>query len=67
MAAALGGLKKHTEVATLVWDGAPSHWDQWVRELGMALIGLPPYTPELNPAERGRRCGGLLRERCTPL
>jgi hypothetical protein len=50
--AAVGGLKKHTEVATLVWDGAPGHRDGWVRELGMPLIGLPPYSPELHPAER---------------
>lgn len=52
MAAAVGGLKKHTEVATLVWDGAPGHQDERVGELGMPLIGLPPYSPELNPAER---------------
>lgn len=52
MAAAVGGLKKHTDLATLVWDGAPGHRDQWVRELGMPLIALPPYSPELNPAER---------------
>jgi hypothetical protein len=67
MAAAVGGLKKHTEVATLVWDGAPEHQDEWVRELGMPLIGLPPYSPELNPAERCfRRSGELLKEKCTP-
>lgn len=52
MAVAVGGLKRHTEVAALVWDGAPSHQDEGVRELGMPLIGLPPYSPELNPAER---------------
>jgi DDE superfamily endonuclease len=52
MVAAVGGLQKHTEVATVIWDGAPGHWDQWVRELGMPLIALPPYSPELNPAER---------------
>ena len=52
MAAAVGGLKKHTEVATVVWDGVPGHWDEGVRELGMPLIGLPPYSPELNPADR---------------
>ena len=52
MAAAVGGLKKYTQVATLVWDGAPGHQDQGVRELGMPLIGLPPYSPQLNPAER---------------
>ena len=50
--AAVGGLRKHTEVATLVWDGAPSHRGEGARELGMPLIGLPPYSPELNPAER---------------
>ncbi|HZA21130.1 MAG TPA: transposase [Dehalococcoidia bacterium] len=50
--AAVGGLKKHTEVATVVWDGAPGHRDERVRGLGMPLIGLPPYSPELNPAER---------------
>ena len=52
MVAAVGGLQKHTEVAALVWDGAPGHRDEWVRELGMLLVGLPPYSPQLNPAER---------------
>ena len=52
MVAAVGGLQKHTEVAALVWDGAPGHRDEWVRELGMPLVGLPPYSPQLNPAER---------------
>src|ERR687892_258950 len=52
MVAAVGGLKNHTEVATVVWDGAPGHRHEWVREWGMPLIGLPPYSPELNPAER---------------
>lgn len=50
--AAVGGLRKHTEIAALVWDGAPSHRSEGARELGMPLIGLPPYSPELNPAER---------------
>lgn len=52
IAAAVGGLQKHTEITTVVWDGAPGHRDQWVEDLGMPLIGLPPYSPELNPAER---------------
>jgi transposase len=52
MAAAVGGLKKHTEISTVVWDGAPGHREEGVKELGMPLIGLPPYSPELNPAER---------------
>jgi hypothetical protein len=52
MVAAVGGLKKHTEVATVVWDGASGHRNEWVRELGMPLIVLPPYSSELNPVER---------------
>jgi len=50
--AAVNGLKQQTEVAAVVWDGAPSHRDELVRGLGLPLIGLPPYSPELNPAER---------------
>tara|TARA_Y100000310_G_scaffold216932_1_gene218017 strand:- start:21 stop:527 length:507 start_codon:yes stop_codon:yes gene_type:complete len=50
--AAVNGLKQQTEVAALVWDGAPSHRDQRVHGLGLPLIALPPYSPELNPAER---------------
>lgn len=52
MVTAVGGLQKHTDIAAVVWDGAPGHRDEWVRDLGMPLIGLPPYSPELNPAER---------------
>jgi transposase len=50
--AAVGGLKQHTEVAAVVWDGAPGHRDERVGKLGLPLIGLPSYSPELNPAER---------------
>ena len=39
-------------VAALVWDTAPSHTATVVRAVGLPLIGLPPYSPELNPAER---------------
>ena len=52
LAAAVNGLKQQTEVAALVWDGAPSHRNELVRGVGLPLIGLPPYSPELNPAER---------------
>ena len=52
MKAVVRGLKQETEVGAVVWDGAPGHRDQGVQELGMPLIGLPPYSPELNPAER---------------
>jgi transposase len=50
--AAVNGLKQQTDVAAVVWDGAPSHRDQRVHGLGLPLIGLPPYSTELNPAER---------------
>lgn len=36
----------------LVWDGAPSHADADIRAVGLPLVALPPYSPELNPAER---------------
>ncbi|MDP8921465.1 MAG: transposase, partial [Chloroflexota bacterium] len=36
----------------LVWDGAPSHADPAVHAVGLPLVALPPYSPELNPAER---------------
>ncbi len=36
----------------LVWDGAPSHADAEVRAVGLPLVALPAYSPELNPAER---------------
>ncbi len=50
--AAVNGLEQQTEVGAVVWDGAPSHRDRRMRGLGLPLIGLPPYSPELNPAER---------------
>tara|TARA_B100001971_G_scaffold47818_1_gene43168 strand:+ start:804 stop:1157 length:354 start_codon:yes stop_codon:yes gene_type:complete len=50
--AAVNGLKQQTEVGAVVWDGAPSHRDRRMRGLGLPLIGLPPYSPDLNPAER---------------
>jgi transposase len=46
------GLRQNTPVAALVWDRAPGHREAGVQTLGMPLIALPPYSPELNPAER---------------
>jgi hypothetical protein len=46
------GMHEQTELEAVVWDGAPSHRDERVRRVGLPLIGLPPYSPELNPAER---------------
>lgn len=43
---------KKEGVAALVWDGNGSHKAHIVRQVGMPLISLPPYSPELNPAER---------------
>ncbi len=34
------------------WDGASSHRGQDMGTLPMNRIFLPPYSPELNPAER---------------
>lgn len=37
---------------TMIWDGASSHRGQDIEHLPMKRIFLPPYSPELNPAER---------------
>lgn len=44
--------KAETDLLALIWDRAPSHRDETVREVGLPLIEQPPYAPELNPAER---------------
>ncbi len=36
----------------LVWDGAPAHRAKVMHELPTHRVLLPPYSPELNPAER---------------
>ena len=36
----------------IVWDGAGAHRGRQLQELPTARIVLPPYSPELNPAER---------------
>ena len=46
------GMKDTTDLEALVWDGAPSHRDDRLPRIGLPLIALPPYAPELNPAER---------------
>ncbi len=44
----------------VVWDGAPAHKARVMGELPTKRVQLPPYSPELNPAERVfeeiRRC-----------
>ena len=48
----LEALRTNAPLDALVWDGASSHRDDDVRAVGVPLIELPPYSPELNPAER---------------
>lgn len=43
---------KASEIAALVWDGAPGHKAHMVREVGLPLVVQPAASPELNPAER---------------
>jgi len=50
--AAVGGLFDAALVDALVWDGAGSHKDRRLAAYDRPLITLPPYSPELNPAER---------------
>jgi len=40
------------KLETVIWDGASSHRGQDIGTLPMNRIFLPPYSPELNPAER---------------
>lgn len=52
IAAAVNGLKHHSDIAALVWDGARGHRAELVEGMGLPTIVQPPYSPELNPAER---------------
>lgn len=40
------------DLETVIWDGASSHRGQDIGQLPMKRVFLPPYSPELNPAER---------------
>ena len=44
----------------MVWENAGSHRAREVQEMGVALVYLPAYSPELNPVARVlcavRRC-----------
>jgi hypothetical protein len=48
----IAGLQEMAVLEGLVWDNAPSHRDADVATFDLALVGLPSYSPELNPAER---------------
>lgn len=40
------------DLGAVVWDGAGAHRGKQPRELPTERVFLPPYRPELNPAER---------------
>ena len=46
--------KQHPDKTVIVvWDNAPCHRPTMHREIpGLIVLFLPPYSPELNPAER---------------
>lgn len=46
--------KQHQDkMVILVWDNAPCHRPKIHRQIpGLIVLFLPPYSPELNPAER---------------
>jgi len=46
------GKWKEEGIAALVWDNAPSHRAKVVTQVGLPIAYLPPFSPELNPAER---------------
>ena len=48
----MAGIQEMAILDGLVWDNAPSHRDDEITDLDLAFVGLPPYSPELNPAER---------------
>ena len=48
----IAGIREMDILDALVWDNAPSHRDADIADLDLALVGLPAYSPELNPAER---------------
>jgi DDE superfamily endonuclease len=48
----IAGIQEMDILDGLVWDNAPSHRDGDITDLDLAFVGLPPYSPELNPAER---------------
>ena len=52
IAVAVKELKHHSDMKALVWDGARGHRGEKVRNVGLATIIQPAYSPELNPVER---------------
>ncbi len=42
----------HDTLEAIVWDGAKGHQGSEYDEIGISRIQQPPYSPELQPAER---------------
>jgi transposase len=51
-ASVVRGWQRNTNLAAVVWDGAPSQRSEVVQDLGFPLVQQPAYAPELNPVER---------------
>jgi hypothetical protein len=47
----IAGIQEMDILESLVWGNAPSHRDDEITDLDLGFVGLPPYSPELNPAE----------------
>lgn len=50
--AAAVALWREAGIDAVVWDRAPAHQTAAVHREGVTLVPQPPYSPELNPAER---------------
>lgn len=50
--AATVALWREAGIDAVVWDRAPAHRTAAVKAAGVTLVEQPPYSPELNPAER---------------
>lgn len=51
-AEALKPVLSHWALDALIWDGAGAHRARLLQDLTTRRVLLPPYSPELNPAER---------------
>lgn len=45
-------LWRDAAIDAVIWDRAPAHQTALVHQQGVTLIAQPPFSPELNPAER---------------
>ena len=57
IAEAVKELQYHSDMKALVWDGARGHRGEKVRNVGLATIKQPAYSPELNSCRASVRGG----------